>query len=75
MLDRVNQGLPSTAVRVDQLWDKHCMNEFEVRRLEIELGTGGDHDCPYDWNTPPSESQIFAWSKLLAKRKYGEFEP
>jgi hypothetical protein len=75
MLIRANQGLLSTAVRVDQLWDKRCMNWFEVRRLEVELGTGGDHDCPYTWSLPPSAPHVLAWTELLARRDRGEFEP
>src|SRR5437763_11346366 len=43
MLKRANQGLPSTAVTVDQLWDKQCMSSLEMRRLEVELGVVGDH--------------------------------
>jgi len=73
MLSRANQGLPSTAVRVDQLWDKHRMSWVEVRRLEIELGAGGDHDCPYTWSLPPSAPHMLAWSTLLARRARGEF--
>ena len=37
MLSRANQGLLSTSVRVDQLWDNHYTNWLEVRRLEVEL--------------------------------------
>lgn len=74
MLSRANQGLLSTAVSVDQLCERHCMNWFEVRRLEIELGAGGDHDCPYTWSSPPSGAQMLAWTKLLAGRERGEFE-
>jgi len=74
MLSRANQGLLSTAVSVDQLCDRHCMNWFEVRRLEIELGEGGDHDCPYTWSSPPSGSQVLAWTKLRVLRERGEFE-
>src|SRR5205823_14104104 len=47
MPSRVNQGLPSTVVSVDQLWDKHVVSWFEVRKLEIVLVAGGDHDSPY----------------------------
>jgi len=36
MLDRVNQGVFSTAITVQQLWDRHRTSEIEVRRLEIE---------------------------------------
>jgi hypothetical protein len=75
MLCRANQGLLSTAVTVDQLWDRHCMSWIEVRRLEIELGAGGDHDLPYTWDLPPSKSHMLAWTKLLARRERGELEP
>jgi hypothetical protein len=75
MLSRANQGLLSTAVTVDQLWDKNCMNWIEVRRLEVELGAGGDHDQLYNWSLPPSGSQVLAWTKLLARRERGELEP
>ena len=74
MLSRANQGLLSTAVRVDQLWDRHCMSWIEVRRLEIELGQGGDHDCAYTWSLPPEVAPVLAWITLLARRERGEFE-
>src|SRR5437588_8864945 len=44
MLRRANEGLHSTAVTVDQLWDKQCMNPLEMRRMEVELGSAGDHN-------------------------------
>ena len=74
MLSRANQGLLSTAVRVDQLGDKHSTSWIEVRRLELELGAGGDHDCPYTWDSPSSSPYVLAWSKLFARRERGEFE-
>jgi hypothetical protein len=74
MLTQANQGLLSTAVTVDQLWDRHCMSWIEVRRLELELGAGGDHDRPYSWNLPPFRSHVLAWTKLLARRERGELE-
>jgi len=40
MLGRENQGLLSTAITVDQLWDKYRVSWIEVRRLEVELGAG-----------------------------------
>ena len=72
MLSLTNQGLLSTAVTVDQLWEKRCVNWIEVRRLEIELGTGGDHDCPYTWSLPPASSHVLAWTKLFARREWNE---
>ena len=74
MLNRANQGLLSTAITVDQLWDKHCISWIEVRRLEVELGAGCDHDQPYTWSLPPSSSHVLAWMKLLVRRERGEFE-
>ena len=75
MLSRANQGLFSTAITVDQLWDKHCMSWIEVRRLEVELGVGGNHDRPYTWSLPPLGPHVLAWTKLRARRVRGEFEP
>ena len=74
MLSRANQGLFSTAITVDQLWDKHCMSWIEVRRLEVELGAGCDHDHPYTCSLPHSGPQMLAWTKLRARRERGEFE-
>jgi hypothetical protein len=74
MLRRENQGLLSTAITVDQLWDRYRVNWIEVRRLEMELGAGSDHDCPYAWSMPPSSPQTLAWTKLLARRERGVFE-
>jgi hypothetical protein len=75
MLSRANLGLLSTAVTVDQLWDEHCVSWIEVRRLEVELGAGGDHDLPYTWSLPVSSSHMLAWTRLLARRARGELVP
>jgi hypothetical protein len=75
MLSRANQGLLSTAITVEQLWDKHCVSWIEVRRLEVELGAGGDHDQSYTWSLPPSGSHMLAWAKLWVLRARGEFVP
>jgi hypothetical protein len=74
MLSRANQGLLSTAIMVEQIWDARCVSWIEVRRLEIELGAGGDHDEPYTWNVPPSSPDLFAWSELLARRGNNELD-
>ncbi len=75
MLSRASQGLLCTAVTVEQLWDKHCVSWIEVRRLEVELGAGSDHDQPYTWSLPPSGAHVLAWAKLRARRVRGEFVP
>jgi len=72
MLNRANQGLLSTTITVEQLWDQQRTSEIEVRRLEIELGRGGDHDAPYTWNVPVSRPYLLAWTKLLGKRERDE---
>jgi hypothetical protein len=73
MLSLANQGFLSTAVPVDQLWNKHRTSWIEVRRLEVELGSGGDHDSPYTF-LPPSGPQVLTWTKLLARRERSELE-
>jgi hypothetical protein len=74
MLRRENRGLLSTAIPVDQLWDRYRVNWIEVRRLEIELGEGGDHDQAYTWSLPPSIPHTLAWTKLRARHVHGVFE-
>jgi hypothetical protein len=75
MLSRANQGLLSTAIAVDQLYDTHRISWIEVRRLEIELGPGGCHDQPYVRSLPSSSAQVRAWTKLRALCERGEFVP
>ena len=75
MLSRANQGLLSTAITTDQLWDKHCTSWIEVRRLEMELGAGGDHDQAYTWSLPSSGPQVLAWTKLLVRVQQGDVQP
>lgn len=71
MLGRENQGLLSTAITIDQLWDKYRVSWYEVRRLEIELGAGGDHDRPYLWSLSSASAHELAWAKLLSRREHG----
>ena len=71
MLRRENQGLLSTALTVNQLWDKHRVSWYEVRRLEIELGAGGDHDQAYLWSLSSASAHALAWAKLLSRRERG----
>jgi hypothetical protein len=71
MLKWENQGLLSTAVTVDQLWDKYRVNWYEVRRLEIELGTASDHDQAYMWSLSSASEHALAWTRLLSRRERG----
>jgi hypothetical protein len=52
--------------------DERSMNSLERRRLELELGPGGDHDVPYNFVRPPSTPQVLAWMTLLARVQRGE---
>ena len=72
MLERANQGKLTTAITAKQLWEARRTNLMEVRRLEIELGEGGDHNQPYDGDTALSSSQRLAWTTLLARRARGD---
>jgi hypothetical protein len=58
---REGNGLPGCA-----------MSALESRRLELELGPGGDHDVLYHFVLPPSLPQVLAWIRLLARREHGE---
>jgi len=51
------------------------MSLLERRRLELELGPGGDHDVPYSFAKASSPRQVLAWMRLLAKVQRGELEP
>ena len=75
MLRRENLGLLSTALAVEQLWDMHRVSWIEVRRLEVELGAGGDHDCPYTLSLPTFTPHILAWTKLCAHVARSGLEP
>lgn len=75
MLWRENQGLLSTAIMVDQLYDRYRVSWIEVRRLEMELGAAGDQDQTYAWSLPPSISHALAWKKLRDMRERGVLEP
>lgn len=48
------------------------LSALERRRLEQELGPGGDHDVRYRFDLPPVTQQVLAWMRLLARRQRGE---
>jgi hypothetical protein len=71
----------STRTRLDEsiiaaraLGEK-SMNSLERRRLEQELGTGGDHDVPYHFALPLSMPQVLTWMRLVGRIQRGELEP
>ena len=48
---------------------------LEQRRVELERGAGGDHDCPYRFTLPLSIPQVLAWMKLLVRFQHGDLQP
>ena len=50
---------------------ERSINVLESRRLELELGAGGDHDSSYTFALPLSMSQTLAWVQLFVKVQQG----
>jgi len=57
------------------LSNQQGLSAMEKRRLEFEMGNGGDHDQPYTFTLPVSTPQILAWAKLLVRIQQGELLP
>jgi hypothetical protein len=57
----------------DVLGEKNT-SSLERRRLEHELGVGGDHDVPYHFALPLSLPQVIAWMRLLGRVQCGDIE-
>jgi hypothetical protein len=75
MLARANDGLVASFVTVEQFLREGPMSSIEIRRLELEMGPGGDHDSPYMFALPANMVQVRAWTKLLARVRNGELNP
>ncbi len=54
--------------------NERAMSVLDIRRLEIERGTGGDHDIPYTFALPLSMPQLLAWTDLLSKVQAGKIQ-
>lgn len=59
---RLNESSKAADVRYER-----TMSSLDRRRLEVELGAGGDHDVPYAFVLPPSMPQVLAWMMLLTR--------
>ena len=53
---------------------ERSVSSQERRRLEKELGAGGDHDVSYIFALPLSMPQVLAWLRLLGRLKRREIE-
>jgi hypothetical protein len=75
MFTRANEGLVSNSVTMEQFLQEGHLNTTEIKRLELELHTRGDHDSPYTFALPTSMPQVRAWTKLLARVHTGDLKP
>jgi hypothetical protein len=81
---RWQEGTISTAVSTGARLDEssgvaHVLGErntssLDRRRLEHELGGGGDHDVPYQFALPLSMPQVLAWMWMMGRVQRGEVE-
>jgi len=51
------------------------MSSLESRRIQQELGSGGDHDVHYSFVPSTSLPLVLAWMRLLARVQRGELQP
>lgn len=42
----------------------HTLSTLDQKRLEMEMGAGGDHDTPYVFSFPTFTPQLLAWIQL-----------
>lgn len=75
LLKRANSGLSSNFATIEQFLQDWHMNDGDVKRLELEMHTDGDHDKPYTFTLPANMPQVLAWTKLLAKVHNEELTP
>ncbi len=55
--------------------ESNCLSLLDKKRLELELGPGGDHNVPYSFILSASVPQVLAWMRLLARVHRGELQP
>jgi hypothetical protein len=60
---------------VEALLQEKGLSALERRRLELEMGNGGDHNQPYTFALPVSLPQLLAWTRLLVRIQHGELLP
>ena len=75
MLTRANRGLVANFITMEQFLQGGHLSLLEMKRLELEMHTGGDHDCPYVFTLPANMPQVLVWMKLLARVHNGELQP
>jgi hypothetical protein len=58
-----------------QTLNERGISPLEKRRGELERGTGGDRDLPYQFALPTAIPQVLAWVKLLVRVHNGDLQP
>lgn len=67
----VTPNTPAVASFLDQ----QGLSALEKRRMELEMGNGGDHNQPYTFALPVSVPQLLAWTRMLVRIQHGELLP
>jgi hypothetical protein len=70
-------GIPTPAVQTSgsiplQSALDICRPALERRRIELEMGSGGDHDCPYHFSHVLCLPQLHAWVQLQERVQHGD---
>jgi hypothetical protein len=54
--------------------EEEHISTLDRKRLEREMGAGGDHDLPYTFALPVSVPQMLAWIRLMNRVRRGELQ-
>lgn len=71
----VTKPQPDELSRKAQPLDDRGLSFLDKRRVELESGSGGDHDILYSFTLPISIPQALVWVKLLARIQDGALQP
>ena len=67
-----NEGSGSHPVLTEQPVNGKLMEVPEMTQIEVDQGTGADHDSPYIFTLPSFLPEALNWARLLAKVHAGE---
>jgi hypothetical protein len=70
----VTEPQPDEHSRKAQPLDDRGLSFLDKRRMELERGSGGDHDILYRFTLPISMPQVLAWVKLLVRVQDGDVQ-
>jgi hypothetical protein len=67
--------LVAQSAPTETLLHEKGLSALDKRRLELEMGAGGDPDQPYTFALPVLVPQLLAWTSLLVRVQRGELLP